>query len=496
MTGSLILAIDEGTTNAKAVCIDQSGQIIAKGSRSLNLSHPKPAWSEQDPWEIVTAVKAAVSDALQSVDENAIQGLAISNQRESVLIWDRATGTPLTPVVTWQCRRSEDFCAELSKSSNASIVEQKSGLPVDPLFPAAKIHVLLNQIVNGVALAEYGKICVGTVDTWLVWNLTGMQSFVTDPSNASRTQLFNIHTQDWDDQLLKVFGIPRACLAEVLHSSAQRGVTKGFSALKDGLPILSQIGDSHAALYGQGGFLPGMIKATYGTGSSLMTPLASLENARVDTLAQTVAWHDGQLTYALEGNITHTGAGVAYIAKLLGINDLNQLDELAVTCNRESGVYFVPALSGLGAPHWDSRARGLITGLTDTAGPAELANAAFEAIAYQVADVFFLMETMSGSKLDALLVDGGPTQNHRLMLFQANLIGRPVIRSKTAEVSALGAGYLAGVALGWWSSREDLAALRREAEIIAPELDSTTQALMERLYQGWKDAVKRTLFSA
>lgn len=496
MTGSLILGIDEGTTNAKAVCIDQCGQIIAKGSRPLNLSHPKPAWSEQDPWEIITAVNEAISEALQSIDVNDIQGLAISNQRESILIWDRETGSPLTPVVTWQCRRSEQFCAELSKSDNAAVVKQKSGLPVDPLFPAAKIHVLLQEIDSGFALAESGKICVGTVDTWLVWNLTGMQSFVTDPSNASRTQLFNIHTQDWDDQLLTTFGIPRACLAEVVKSSGQRGFTKGVTALKDGLPILSQIGDSHAALYGQGGFLPGMIKATYGTGSSLMTPLASLDNAHIETLAQTVAWHDGQLTYALEGNITHTGAGVAYISKLLGINDLNQLDELAATCKRDSGVYFVPALSGLGAPHWDSSARGLITGLTDTAGPAELANAAFDAIAYQVADVFFLMETISGSKLDALLVDGGPTQNRRLMQFQANLIGRPVIRSKTAEVSALGAGYLAGVALGWWSSREDLAALTREAEIIEPEQDSTTQDLMARLYQGWKDSVKRTLYRA
>ncbi|MFP8966484.1 FGGY family carbohydrate kinase [Pokkaliibacter sp. CJK22405] len=491
MPTPIIVAIDEGTTNAKAVCIDRDGQIIAKGSRPLSLTHPRAAWSEQDPLVIIQAVKEAITEALAGVADAEIAGVAISNQRESVLIWDRATGEPLSPVVTWQCRRSDAFCRRLAASDNALTVQAKTGLPVDPLFPAAKIKWLLDEIPNARSKADDGSLCVGTIDTWLVWHLTGQQAFVTDYSNASRTQLFDIYQEQWDNDLLALFDIPASCLATVCQSSGLRGVTRGFGALPDGVPVLSQIGDSHAALYGQGGFVPGVIKATYGTGSSLMTPVTTVESDDY-RLARTVAWHDDALTYALEGNITHTGAGMSFMSKMLGINDMDKLVAMAESTESNDGVYFVPALSGLGAPYWNSEARGLITGLTDNATPAILARAALESVAYQVADVFYLMESLSGSKLEALLVDGGATRCRWLMQFQADLLNRPVLRCKTAEVSALGAGYLAGKALGWWATRQDLAALSRQVEVIEP---GSPRVDLSESYAGWKQAIERTLLT-
>lgn len=490
MSTPIIVSIDEGTTNAKAICIDQQGHILAKGSRSLQLTHPQAGWSEQDPMEIVNAVQQAVAEAVSKVNDAQIMAVAISNQRESVLIWDRETGAALTPVVSWQCRRSAEFCQKLANSPDASVVQQKTGLPVDPLFPGAKISLLLDGIADGRARAEQKQLCMGTIDSWLVWHLSGQQAFVTDHSNASRTQLFNIYQQCWDEELLKIFNVPMGGLAEVINSSALRAETRGFPGLPDGIPILSQIGDSHAALYGQGGFMPGVIKATYGTGSSLMTPVEEVTSDDY-RLGRTIAWHDGALSYALEGNITHTGAAVGWMANMLGMKDIDQFASLAAATDSNDGVYFVPALSGMGAPHWNSKARGVICGLTDNASPAILARASLEAVAYQVADVFNLMESMAGSRLDTLLVDGGPTRNQWLMQFQADLLQRQILRSTTEEVSAIGAGYLAGKALGWWKTRDDLAALQRQVEVIEPS--STRQDLGDS-YARWQQAVERTLF--
>lgn len=485
---SVILAIDEGTTNAKAVCIDRLGQILSKASQSLSISHPKPAWVEQNPLEIIEATGQAIQTALAGHDYK-IEAIGISNQRESVLLWERKTGQPLSPVITWQCRRSQDFCEKLAQSEAACLIQQKTGLPIDPLFPAAKIRWALEHIDNGFERAKKGEICVGSMDVWLLWNLTDGQHFTTDVSNASRTQLFNIHTQKWDEELAHIFGIPLKSLPHIQSSSEERGITAGSRFLKAGIPILSQIGDSHGALYGQGGFMPGVIKATYGTGSSLMTPVAQISSGDY-RLAHTTAWNDGELTYALEGNITHTGAGFDYMSKLLGLKDIKNLSELAMSAKNNGGVYFVPALSGLGAPYWQSRARGLITGLTDNANRAHLARASLEAIAYQVADVFYLMEEMSEHKLNHLLVDGGPTKNEWLMQFQANVINRPIARIDMAEVSALGAAYLAGKALGWWPNRHELAMLKRHTQLIAPNQD---RADVQENYKEWKHAIAQTL---
>lgn len=485
----VILAIDEGTTNAKAITVDKNGIIHSKGGKALTIEHPMPGWAEQDGEAIYDGVLSAIDQAL-SINGISfeVKGIGISNQRESILIWERSTGKAITPVVNWQCRRSIDVCEKIRITSSEQDIMQRTGLPLDPLFPAAKITKLLQEVPNGISRAENGELCVGTVDVWLVWKLTAGKVFTTDVSNASRTQLFNIHTQGWDDSLLNLFNIPRLCLPRILPSSAYRGNVIGVSDILNGTPIFSQIGDSHAALYGQGGFIPGSIKATYGTGSSLMT---TIKSAKINDkgIVNTVAWNDGELNLALEGNITHTGSGFAWVSRLLGISDLDRLTEMAASLESNNGVYFVPALAGLGAPYWDAKARGVICGLTDISGPATLARAGLEAIAYQIADVFYLMEDISGGNLNSLLVDGGPTKNRWLMQFQADLLQRVVITNKNTEVSAIGAAYLAGKALGWWKNRDVISQLGRDVEIIEPH--KFTGQMAEN-YSGWKDAVKKS----
>lgn len=488
----VILAIDEGTTNAKVVCVDRSGTIVSRAARPLKLTHPHAAWTEQDPIAILDAVSESAAEATAALKDASVVGVAISNQRESVVAWDRGSGEPLSPVVVWQCRRSGTFCEALAASPHVDAIRRKTGLPIDPLFPAAKMRWLLEHIENGAERAAAGELCIGTIDSWLAWKLTGGAQFVTDVSNASRTQLFDIHAQAWDAQLLDIFGIPRACLASVLPSMGERGQTLGFPSIADGLPLLSQVGDSHAALYGQGGFLGGVTKATYGTGSSLMTPIDQIGSDDY-RLARTVAWHDGSLCYALEGNITHTGAAVDYMARLLGLADASAVAELAETVPDTEGVYFVPAMSGLGAPHWRSGARGIVSGLTESAGRAQLARASLESIAYQIADVFDVMESLAERRLDRLLVDGGPTRNRWLMQFQSNVIGREIVRAKNAEVSALGAAYLAGRAAGWWSTHEELGALHRDVDVIEPNQEGER---IQHSYMGWKQAVRQTLATA
>jgi glycerol kinase len=489
MNTPVILAIDEGTTNAKAITVDQSGTIRTKGSQPLELHHPQPGWAEQDAQSIYDGVLAAIRQALDHRDHLKIKAIGISNQRESILIWDRQTGEAVTPVVNWQCRRSIDVCETIRATASEQEIMQRTGLPLDPLFPAAKLAKLLKEIPDGIARAEHAELCAGTVDTWLVWNLTAGKVFATDVSNASRTQLFNLHTQDWDDHLLTLFNVPRPCLPTIHPSCGIRGETLAVPGIPDGTPICAQIGDSHAALYGHGGFVPGAIKATYGTGSSLMTPLTAVKpNQR--GIVNTVAWNDGELNLALEGNITHTGAGFQWISKILGINELGRLSDMAAELDSNQGVYFVPALAGLGAPYWDATARGVICGLTDTCEPATLARAGLEAIAYQIADVFYLMADISGSQLQSLYVDGGPTKNRWLMQFQADLLQREVVTNQNEEVSAIGAAYLAGKCSGWWKTRAEILQLARDTETIFPQ--QMTSQMVDN-YNGWKNAVKKSL---
>jgi glycerol kinase len=480
MTDKYILAIDQGTTNTKALLVDPRGAIVARASRPVQVSYPHVAWVEQDPLELWKTTQEAVNEVLQgqgSPVEARLAAVAITNQRESILLWDRKTGLPAGPCVVWQCRRTAPFCAELRSRGLEPRVIALTGLTLDPLFSASKARWLLDNLPNGHARAEDGELCLGTVDSWILWNLTGGQVHACDASNAARTQLLNIHTVAWDPELLEIFGVPAAALPEVRSSSTIYGETHPCGDLPGGIPIASLIGDSHAALFGHAGFEPGVVKATYGTGSSLMTPTRSpvLSSRGIST---TIAYSRQQVFYALEGNILVTDAG-------------REVEELAAQSADTGGVYLVPAFVGLGAPYWKDRARGLITGLTRGSTASHLARATLEAIAYQVRDVFEGMEADSGAPLRVLLADGGATRNNLLMQFQADILGRPVQRNLSADISALGAAYLAGLAVGIWSSEAEISDLPRLVDRFEPQISPEHR---ERLYLGWKEAVARTIY--
>lgn len=486
-----ILALDEGTTNTKAFLVDATGTIVREASRPISIAYPQPAWVEQDAVEIWRSTLAAAAQVLQDVSPKELAAVGVTNQRESVLAWDRATGQPLGPCITWQCHRSAPFCAELRQRGLTSTIYRLTGLTVDPMFSASKARWLLASLPDGLRRAETGEICLGTVDAWLLWNLTGGAIHACDVTNASRTQLFNLQTLAWDDTLLGIFEIPAAVLPEVKLSSSYYGETTNLPGIPAGIPIGSLIGDSHAALYGHAGFQPGAIKATYGTGSSLMTPTS----ARIFSekgLSSSIAWGYQRAKYALEGNIYVTGAAVHWLSDLLGLGAPDKVEALAAQAEDNGGVYFVPALAGLGAPYWKDTARGLITGLTRGSSAAQVARATQESIAYQIRDVFETMQAEAGTPLQMLLVDGGPTRNQALMQFQADILGVPVLRSLASDVSALGAAYLAGLTVGLWSSEAEIAALARPQVRYEPTM---ADAQRERLYAGWKDAVSRVLLA-
>lgn len=490
MSQKLILAVDQGTTNTKAVLVDEQGKPVGEASHPVDIEFPQPGWVEQDPRGVWQSVVAAIDGCLNAAGQPSVAAVAISNQRESAVAWERATGEPIGPLVSWQCRRSSAFCEQLRQQGLADKVLQRTGLPLDPMFTASKIRWLLDSVPNGAERAADGEICVGTVDSWLLWNLTGGATHRCDMTNASRTQLFNIHTLDWDDELLAAFGIPRAAMPEIAYSSSHFGETVGVGTLPAGTPIGSMIGDSHGAMYGHGQYQPGAVKATYGTGSSLMSPVEQVVISD-HGLSTTVGWADHTPVLALEGNIYVTGAAVQWVRDLLGIEQTEALAELATTVADTQGLYLVPAFVGLGAPHWNDSARGLITGLTRGSSRAHVARAAIESIAYQIRDVFDVMAEESPSTLSVLLADGGASRNDMLMQFQADILGCPVLRNSSTVLSALGAAYLAGLTVGVWSSREEIAALPRPTDRFEPRMDEDTRTA---LYDGWKAAVSRTLF--
>jgi len=490
---SYLLAIDQGTTNSKALLVDDAGQIVARASAPLDIRYPRPAWVEQDPLAIWGSVRQAMDACLSQAGRPALAAVAVSNQRETVMIWERATGQPLGPAVSWQCQRGAPFCEALrARPGLGETVHCKTGLTLDAMFSGSKLRWLLDQIPDGRARAARGALCVGTMDSWVLWNLTGGRVHACDMTNASRTLLFNLRTLDWDDELLDAFGLPRAALPEVKASSALYGETAPLGALPGGVPIACLIGDSHGALFGHASFQPGAVKATYGTGSSLMsaTPDIVLSERGIST---TIAWGrqtpaGPRATYALEGNIYVTGAAVQWLGDLLALGGAAEVERLAAQVEDTGGVYLVPAFTGLGAPHWDERARGLICGLTRGATRAHLARATLESIAYQVRDVLDAMEADSGAPLSALLADGGASQNALLMQFQAALIGRPVLRCASPELSALGAAYLAGMAIGLWPTLEDVARLKQPTDRFEPRM---APALRQALYDGWREALAR-----
>ena len=486
--GRLILAIDQGTTNTKALLIARSGEVVARASRRVSISYPAPGWVEQDAsalWRSVTEVSA---ECFGQAGNGAIAAIGISNQRESVVAWDRRTGAPAGPCVVWQCRRTADKCRELLDSGQASLIQELSGLGIDPLFSASKAAWLLNHATDGMSRARDGELLVGTVDSWLLWNLTRSAVHATDVSNASRTQLLNLARAQWDSRLLDAFGIPAACLPEIRSSSGIFAETAPGTEIPAGIPIAALIGDSHAALFGHAAFQPGAVKATYGTGSSLMS-LTDEVTASRHGLSSTIAWgREGVVKYALEGNITNTGATMDWMARFLRHETAGTTAAIAGSVPDSGGVYIVPAFAGLGAPHWDPLARGAISGLTSAAGPEHAARAALESIAYQVNDVLVAMKKDMQRELPELLTDGGASANDVLMQFQADIGNCTILRSASPDLSARGAAWLAGLATGEWKSLDELAQLRGGIDRFNPAMSRSRR---EMLLSGWYDALAR-----
>lgn len=486
MSTPLILALDQGTTNTKALLVTGSGAIVARASRPMAVAYPRPGWAEQSAGDIWRTAVDVISEMVAKADGRVIAGLAISNQRESVVVWDAATGEPIGPCVTWQCRRSSEACAALRDAGYGPEVIERSGLGLDPMFPAAKIAWLLDSVPGARVRGERGELRAGTVDSWLIWNLTGGRH-ATEHSNASRTQLFNLRTLAWDPELATLFRVPLKVLGEILPSDSVFGTTAAqATALPAGTPIHAVLGDSHAALYGHGFGQAGRAKVTCGTGSSLMVGTGKRVYS-THGLSSTIAWSNGRaVLHALEGNILVSGHAAAFATRLLGLPDEETLTTLAQTVSGSDGVTFVPALAGLGAPHWCDTARGMIDGMSLGTMPAHVARAALESIALQIRDVFMAMEADLGSNLLSLSVDGGASRNDFLMQLLADLLDRPMIRRASADVSALGVARLAAEVLDVWTGGGD-----GETEAFHPHMSATTR---DSITSRWKDAVARAIY--
>jgi glycerol kinase len=492
MPSPLILAIDQGTTNTKALLLGRSGVPVFVASAPVGLIQSEFGHVEQDPEQIWKSVLRVIAEAALYASQNGnfIAALALSNQRETATAWDQATGAPVANAISWQCPRSAKICSRLA--SHAGLIRGRTGLPLATLTTAGKWAWLTENDSNVRAHSDAKTLRFGTVDSWLVHKLTGGSVHATDFSNASRTGLLNLETLDWDAELLDLFGLPVHAMPELRSSSGSFGVCSNVPGL-GGVPILAAIGDSHAAMFGHGHYTPGTVKATYGTGSSLMALTPGL-SADTPALARTIAWSIcGRPQFALEGNIAMTGSAVQWVGEFLGLSDPSrEAADLATTVADADVVYFVPAMVGLGAPYWNASARGTITGLGRSHTSAHLARAAIEAIAYQVADVFFAMEEAGDTKSSALQADGGATRNNLLMQFQSDILGCSVLRSGTAELSALGASLLAGLSLGWWNSLAEIADLPQIVDQFAPAMAENDR---KHRYAGWKTAVARVLLN-
>ena len=491
-----ILAIDQGTTSTRAVVFDGDAQLVASAQVELSQHFPKPGWVEHDPLEIFDATldvaRSAVAKA--GIELSDVTCIGITNQRETTLLWDRVTGKPVANAIVWQDRRTAEICQGLENRGLAEDVRQVTGLVVDPYFSGTKLRWLLDTVVDGQQRAEDGELCFGTVDSWLMYRLTGGAVHATDVTNASRTMLLNLHDLSWDPEMLSILDIPRAVLPEVLPSSGEFGLTNGDVFGAD-IPITGVAGDQHAALYGQACFEPGMTKCTYGTGAFVLTNTGNrVAGSKEGGLLATMGFQVGaKRSYALEGSVFSTGATVQWLRDGLGMIDHSAETELlAMETAGNEGVYLVPAFVGLGAPYWDASARGVIVGLTRGSGKRQIARAALEATAYQVKDVIDVMDSVAGRRRGdrPLRVDGGQTANGFLMQFQADMLGMPVEVAAVQETTALGAAFLAGRGYGSWRSDSEIASLWQAAERYEPRMGDGERL---GLYAGWKDAVRKAM---
>ena len=487
-----ILALDQGTTSSRAIVFDHNGVIKAVAQKEFTQIFPSAGWVEHDPQEVWASQIGVAVEALgrARVTPKDIAAIGITNQRETTIVWDRETGDPVHNAIVWQDRRTADFCERLKKDGAGDTVQAKTGLLIDAYFSASKIRWILDNVPGARARADAGKLAFGTVDTWLVWKLTGHQRHVTDVSNASRTMLFNIHTLKWDDELLRLFGVPASMLPEVKSSSEVYGQVSSSLGIES-VSIAGIAGDQQAALFGQMCRTPGMSKNTYGTGCFLLQNIGTTPTRSRQQLVTTVAWQvRGKTEYALEGSVFIGGAVVQWIRDGLGlIRTAADIEPLAASVTDNGGVYLVPAFAGLGAPHWDPYARGTIVGITRGTSAGHLARAALESIAYQVADLLDAMHADAGIPLKELRVDGGAAINNTLMQFQADLLGVPVVRPAVTETTALGAAYLAGLAVGYWTSVDEVSGQWKVDRRFEPTMP---HAAVNTLRARWSEALIRS----
>lgn len=488
-----ILAIDQGTTGSRAIVYDKHGRQIASDHREYTQYFPQPGWVEHDPDEIWRSVYASVQAVLGLVPPGSIAGIGITNQRETTVVWDRDTGEPVYNAIVWQCRRTSGRCDELNGTpGEPEFFRDRTGLPIDAYFSATKIEWILKNVPGAADRAKQGKLLFGTTDSWVLWKLTGGRVHATDYTNASRTMLFNIETLSWDEEILVRFGIPASMLPDVRPSSGIIGQTMEIGALPAGIPISGIAGDQQAALFGQACFEPGTVKNTYGTGSFILLNVGKKRPVSEHGLIVTIACGShGEPVYALEGAVFVAGAAIQWLRDGLGIlPSAPESERVAASLADNAGVYFVPALAGLGAPYWDQDARGAIFGLTRGTTADHLVRAALEAMCYQTRDVLEAMEKDSGLTIRNLKVDGGAVANNFLCQFQSDMLGIDVVRPSVIETTSLGAAYLAGLAIGYWEDAQDIAKCWHEDRVFSPAMP---RAEADSLYHGWQEAVRRTL---
>jgi glycerol kinase len=487
-----ILALDQGTTSSRAIVFDHDGKVRAVAQREFRQIFPRAGWVEHDPREIWSSQQGVATEALAaaSLRPRDLVALGITNQRETAIVWDRETGEPVMNAIVWQDRRTAAMCDRLRAEGKESLIREKTGLVIDAYFSGTKVAWILENVPGARERAAAGKLAFGTVDSWLVWNLTGGRLHVTDASNASRTLFFNIHTGEWDDELLELLGVPRSLMPEVRGSSEVYGNATAGSGLED-VKIAGIAGDQQAALFGQACFTPGLSKNTYGTGCFLLQNTGEKAPASRHKLVTTVAWRrEGRTAYALEGSVFIAGAVVQWLRDGLGIIQASpDVEPLAASVPDNGGVYLVPAFAGLGAPHWDAYARGTIVGITRGTTGGHIARAALESIAYQVADLAEAMQADSGVPLAELRADGGAAANDLLMQFQADLLGAPVLRPAVTETTALGAAYLAGLATGFWKTSAEVARQWKVERRFEPKMARDRAG---ELRARWRQALERS----
>ncbi|MBR5273981.1 MAG: glycerol kinase GlpK [Bacteroidales bacterium] len=488
-----ILALDQGTSSSRAIVFNRQGRPMAISQKEFTQIFPKPGWVEHNPMEIWSSQASVIAEAITSIDINGrnIAAIGITNQRETTIVWDAETGEPVYNAIVWQDRRTSEFCDKLKKGGHTDLIRNKTGLIIDAYFSATKILWILENVPGARRKAEEGRLRFGTVDTWLIWMLTRGEVHVTDVSNASRTMLFNIHTLEWDKELLQLFDIPESMMPQVKSSSEVYGYTKATLFAHE-VPIAGIAGDQQAALFGQMCTEPGSVKNTYGTGCFMLMNSGEKPIMSSNNLLTTIAWKIGdKVNYALEGSIFVAGSVVQWLRDGLGIiRSSSEVEALARSVEDNGGVYFVPALTGLGAPHWDQYAKGCIYGISRGTTAAHIARAAVEGIAFQTMDIVNAMQKDAGVTLKELKVDGGASRDNLLMQFQADILGTSVIRPVVTETTALGAAYLAGLAVGYWDDIEHIKSQWGADTAFQP---LASQEKVDSLKAGWADAIKRTL---